>query len=447
MNNKIKSITISKLFGYLDHEIYLNNEKITIIHGPNGVGKTVILRMINGLFNLNLAIFFLVPFEKFQIEFIDKRTITITKILKKGSKEPRLEILYPDQKSEPAVFPSRDLKNIHQYNLMFDEIIPDLEQVDFERLLDKRTKQLLSSRELYLDFNKEFPKRFGNVDQKLKEISGLVDTHFIRTERLQSKYIDQYSNKNQIYHNRNSASEQNILAVDEYSNEMSKRIIQTQAKYAELSTSLDRTFPMRLTNKIAEKNKSKTNNNQLIDDLNELEGKRNRLMSVGLLDKEESKFELPTSPEDDITRLVLEIYIKDVKSKLQVFEEDLQKAELFSQIINKKFINKTLKIEKNEGFLFFTPDNKRLPLSALSSGEQHEIVLLYEFLFCVKPESLILLDEPEISLHISWQQSFLSDLLAITKLIGFDVLIATHSPDIIHDRWDLTVDLEKRSKS
>ena len=41
-----------------------------------------------------------------------------------------------------------------------------------------------------------------------------------------------------------------------------------------------------------------------------------------------------------------------------------------------------------------------------------------------------------------WQQLFLNDLEEITKLVGFDVLIATHSPQIINDRWDLTVELK-----
>jgi predicted ATP-binding protein involved in virulence len=86
--------------------------------------------------------------------------------------------------------------------------------------------------------------------------------------------------------------------------------------------------------------------------------------------------------------------------------------------------------------------DRPLPVTSLSSGEQHELVLLYELLFKVNPDSLILIDEPELSLHIAWQQQFLQDLQKITQLASFDVLIATHSPQIIHDRWDLTVELK-----
>jgi predicted ATP-binding protein involved in virulence len=49
---RIKQISITKLFGIFDHVISLNlDDRITIIHGINGVGKTSILGLINGFFS------------------------------------------------------------------------------------------------------------------------------------------------------------------------------------------------------------------------------------------------------------------------------------------------------------------------------------------------------------------------------------------------------------
>lgn len=70
------------------------------------------------------------------------------------------------------------------------------------------------------------------------------------------------------------------------------------------------------------------------------------------------------------------------------------------------------------------------------------MVLFFELLFKSNDKSLILIDEPEISLHISWQNCFIKDLKEITKINNIDVLIATHSPDIIADNWDLRVELK-----
>ena len=110
-----------------------------------------------------------------------------------------------------------------------------------------------------------------------------------------------------------------------------------------------------------------------------------------------------------------------------------------------------MSFNKEKGFVFKTPYNylsntDNLSPTDLSSGEQHELVLLYELLFKVKSNSLVLIDEPELSLHVGWQSQFLKDLQDIIKVANLDILMATHSPDIIQDRWDLTVELKGRVK-
>jgi predicted ATP-binding protein involved in virulence len=69
-------------------------------------------------------------------------------------------------------------------------------------------------------------------------------------------------------------------------------------------------------------------------------------------------------------------------------------------------------------------------------------VLLYELLFKTKQNALILIDEPELSLHVAWQVEFLNDLARVIKLSSFDVILATHSPQIINDQFDLAVELK-----
>jgi predicted ATP-binding protein involved in virulence len=160
------------------------------------------------------------------------------------------------------------------------------------------------------------------------------------------------------------------------------------------------------------------------------------------LDKEEqTHFEVPTSIDNSKVD-VLSVYIEDVDKKLSVFDDLFTRIDLFKNILSRRFLFKEVSINKNDGIVFFTSDGAPLSASSLSSGEQHEVVLLYQLLFKVKPHSLILIDEPELSLHIAWQEQFLNDLERITSLSDFDVLIATHSPQIISNRWDLTVELK-----
>ena len=176
--------------------------------------------------------------------------------------------------------------------------------------------------------------------------------------------------------------------------------------------------------------------------LKRIEAKRAQFMSLGFLDRERETHKPP--PRFDKSKPdVLSVYVNDTEAKLAVFEEMAQKVQLLTDAINKRFKYKQMSVSRETGFVFKSVvNNAILPLASLSSGEQHELVLFYELLFKVEPNALVLLDEPEISLHLAWQQQFLGDLVEMVKLSSFDVLIATHSPGIIGKRWDLTVELK-----
>ena len=80
-------------------------------------------------------------------------------------------------------------------------------------------------------------------------------------------------------------------------------------------------------------------------------------------------------------------------------------------------------------------------LSDLSSGEQEILVLFYKLIF-ESDVNLLLIDEPEISLHIAWQKELMENLKSVVNLKkNIQVIIATHSPQIISHNWDLQIDL------
>ena len=226
---------------------------------------------------------------------------------------------------------------------------------------------------------------------------------------------------------------------------------QRKAEYGTTSQSLDRTFPARV---VQQRSSANLTDEQLRYQLNELEKTRSRLIEVGLLDKDEnSDFEIQPQAIDESTKNILSLYVDDVEKKLSVFNEIASKIDFLKTIINNKFIYsyKEINFNKEKGFIFKTLynhslSNLEISPTDLSSGEQHELVLLYELLFKVQPNSLVLIDEPELSLHVGWQVQFLKDLQEITKLADLSILMATHSPDIIQDRWDLTVELKGPEK-
>lgn len=74
----IKFLKIGKLFGRFNYELKFSEDNIMIITGPNGYGKSTILKMINGFCSNGLQDLFKYPFEKFVLS-CDDCEIRITK--------------------------------------------------------------------------------------------------------------------------------------------------------------------------------------------------------------------------------------------------------------------------------------------------------------------------------------------------------------------------------
>ena len=116
-------------------------------------------------------------------------------------------------------------------------------------------------------------------------------------------------------------------------------------------------------------------------------------------------------------------------------------AELFQEIVNGFLVNKKLILNKEEGYkIVGSADGETIPLRLLSSGEQHMMNMFFDLIF--NSGSLVMIDEPELSLHIAWQMRFVDSLMKVRKFNGCRFLLATHSPAIVADYWDYVVDLE-----
>jgi energy-coupling factor transporter ATP-binding protein EcfA2 len=395
---RITKVSVEKLFGIFDHEIPLNlDDRITIIHGPNGYGKTIILKMMYGLFNDEYSDLRSIPYKRFCIELDDGSRLVIDK-----SK-------------------SGDYRNTVSH------LSCDFHRAGYE----------LSS--LHIEFGVDDHVSLVSTPW-FERIRNQISVYLIDTQRLLS-----ISNKQAVRPDRQGSLIQ--ATVSACSVELVQYMRDKLAEYASVAQSLDRTFPARVLN---QKSSNEITNEYVKEKLNNLERRRNRLIEAGLLEKNEEQNLLAQQQDmDGSMRNILSVYAEDGAKKLDVFGDFVEKIALFREIVNSRFMYKVMTIDYERGFVFtlnypngYQPSLAGLSPTALSSGEQHELVLLYELLFKVQPKSLVLIDEPELSLHIGWQVNFLRDLQEITKLADIDILIATHAPDLIADRWDLTVELK-----
>ena len=106
-------------------------------------------------------------------------------------------------------------------------------------------------------------------------------------------------------------------------------------------------------------------------------------------------------------------------------------------------VNKFIKAKNNkkeicidkEGQLYLkTPYRPKIDLQLLSSGEKQIVTFFAYMVFGLKNtnQSLFIVDEPELSLHLQWQLEFVDTLFELNPDI--QLIFATHSPEIIGKR-------------
>ena len=210
------------------------------------------------------------------------------------------------------------------------------------------------------------------------------------------------------------------------------------AQYGRQSQALDQSFPQRLMEAEDELVVP-----ELQDRMSVLDKKTAEYKTMGILDKTPAH-PFPVSSLGHIDRTqarVMTLYVEDTEKKLQALEDLATRTRLLLDNVNQKYRHKRIQLDREQGFVAASDSGQPLPLHSLSSGEQQELVLHYDLLFKVPSNTVVLIDEPELSLHVAWQKKFLPDLLEIVQLSNFDALVATHSPFIVGDRTDLMIGL------
>jgi len=87
------------------------------------------------------------------------------------------------------------------------------------------------------------------------------------------------------------------------------------------------------------------------------------------------------------------------------------------------------------------PSKKTADLTSLSSGERQIFVLITHLIFnpAIKAQNVLLIDEPELSLHLKWQRQFVTAIREASP--STQMILATHSPEIIFDRDNKLIEL------
>lgn len=117
-------------------------------------------------------------------------------------------------------------------------------------------------------------------------------------------------------------------------------------------------------------------------------------------------------------------YINDVEERIEEAKASRDKLE---SLIRKMFSGNKEMVFSDTGIGIKTTEGDEIGLATLSSGEKHALWIFVETLLAA--ESSLMIDEPEISLHVDWQNGLIEAMHELNP--EAQLILATHSPEIM----------------
>lgn len=434
---KLISFYVENMRGYITKKIHFR-DSVTFLIGINGSGKTTVLKLLNGLLKPSLKELVEIEFTSLKLELEDRQKCNI--------------ILYSRKENDRVIIGCDNGQKKEEYSLNYTRYYLlskskedySFEDVELEKMyMDfSATSVYKEIRNIYMPVilglsrthfpqssiirNKRMPfhvpyesDREDDMTKALTNVQKLIYDFILDSAKKQSKMSEEFKDK--VY--------DEMLApinVIDFNSTMSVDCRQAnQAK--ELLSKLSNDESMKkITNKIS----------GFIEEFEDSCGE----VFNSLKDK---KHEYDENQQSKVLRLMmLGFQLHKIKKIAEYAKENSDKiSDLRSPIT--RFINSVnlfLKesdkriVVAGNGDLIVRNNKKRVKkmrIEELSSGEKQIVVLMAYLAFKVERngQRVYIVDEPEVSLHITWQERFVDALLEACPDGQF--ILATHSPSII----------------
>ena len=420
--NYIKKIKIEGFWGDRTVELKLD-KNINFLIGSNGSGKTTVINLIAASLRADIETLYNATFSKITIDMLsdvkkNKATIQIIKENNKTNSSTNIRYIISENLKQKIEFIIEDWREDRLYRDPRYLKIRNRNLFPSGAEINKILQNIIKTN--WLSIHRNEPERgrhytrdelqLSSIDQKIEEISQKFSRYF---SSLASTVTEKTKNFQEIVF-LSLIERQKITEVEEIINHDEKETVVTILR----ELGVDETSAR----------KSVDNHYKSLESSIKKYKRDKRLLY------------------EDFAPIFNTLRMRDLINQWEKFksERDIiyNPRTKFVEIINNLLSGKQLEFnERNEPLIFLDSIKGLTQIESLSSGEKQLFILLGETLLQEGQPFLFIADEPELSLHITWQSVLFEKIRELNP--ASQIICATHSPDIVGNFQDKIIKIEE----
>lgn len=429
---KLQHFKAEGVHEYLNYDFDLD-DKLTFLIGINGSGKTSVLKLILGLVSPSFNYLNSIDHKFAQITCIHNQQIIIIQSEKVQENKLKLSVNIDDTIIVDEIKKLKKIEDItnEEFRKISSQHIEEFENLNFtKKLLEFKTpfflgldrriyegQQIDKNRLIYSRKYNDFPIN-DHLNRSLIEIQEVIYDYYRLIASEQPRINSEFKNnvllqtfefietrEFNVFRDKKELAEKREKATDAFKNLKVDGIVESLNDFFD---SLNKTFI-----EFTEIQKKRTSGDYEMSDIDIIQKWFNNQPQLKKIDS-------------------LIEFNKTYQDALQKLYEPIEKTK---QIINEFFkeSKKELIIDAKGEIKIKLKNGDEVNLYQLSSGEKQIIILLGNLIYFVEKSKdepgIFIVDEPEISLHLSWQEIFVKSLINASPNTQF--IIATHAPAIV----------------
>lgn len=435
----IKKIRISNLHGQHENKEIEFNEKLTFLYGANGCGKTTVLNILTAIVTGKLYNLCDYKFDKIELFFLNQNNKEKKFVVEMSLDEESKRLFRINIDNKKYIIDDIDNLKERMYRMTEDENIDKTFFVMYPFLKNIVNKfnyvYLPLNRYGYDSCEERDYYRYGFSRRRYYEIqSNTYNSYLNESLRYISELIKDNCVNINIHENRlNDKFRRDVLSsmihvssdmpIGEFIKEIShfnwEEVLNSKDAYIKTLKEIG-VYDNKLKKEIEAYFEAFKN---AYDDY--VKQKNN--------DQERTRISIDLAwqyTEFQKIKSIAEIAMKTEKIKEKIRHPKILFEELINDFFESSGTHKRVKIT-NEGEVIFKTRGDNLLLKDLSSGEKQIVITFASLIFGLKGDGtgIFIVDEPEASLHLEWQNKFVPAILKTN--IKLQLIFATHSPELI----------------